>query len=283
MKIISKYKDFYDHLWFDEDPDIVYIRKEKVCFNNLDNIIKGNGGYERELGRGIESILRSSSGDISVIGFTFGIYPYVYTTPALAVGVIDYENVIKILSKSEVDSAAEIESKSRQSEYFINIVKDFFKGRNDSPKDFCLSRYYGSRGGSPMKDVMRYCWKKEVPDIFLKLKAPVFVSYCGDIIGSAYSSVLDVGYEKNMSDDDRVLVVSGALMTPKKRYVTNVCFEKLNLPITKYWFEDMNNINTYSNIENFLMTSKMDPEPVISNNGKIIAHGFDLKTSFRKM
>ena len=51
----------------------------------------------------------------------------------------------------------------------------------------------------------------------------------------------------------------------------------------KYWFDEINNLNTYSNIESFIMTSKLDPEPIISNEGKIIAHGFDLKTSFRKM
>lgn len=63
--------------------------------------------------------------------------------------------------------------------------------------------------------------------------------------------------------------------------MTNICFNKLALPIHKYWINDMNNI--YSDIENFLIASKLEPEPKISNNGKIIAHGFDLKTSFRKM
>ena len=44
-----------------------------------------------------------------------------------------------------------------------------------------------------------------------------------------------------------------------------------------------NDLNTYINIENFLWSVKQEPISNPDNNTKILAHGFDLKTSFRKM
>jgi hypothetical protein len=66
-------------------------------------------------------------------------------------------------------------------------------------------------------------------------------------------------------------------------YLTNVCFNELNMNIIKYYYNDLYDLNTYINIENFLWSIKQEPVATPDNKTKIQAHGFDLKTSFRKM
>ena len=66
-------------------------------------------------------------------------------------------------------------------------------------------------------------------------------------------------------------------------YITNISFQKLQENILKYWYDELNDLNTYTNIENFLWSIKQEPEAKPDNKTKILAHGFDLKTSFRKM
>jgi hypothetical protein len=53
--------------------------------------------------------------------------------------------------------------------------------------------------------------------------------------------------------------------------------------ILKYYYNDLADLNTYINIENFLWSIKQEPAATPDNKTKIQAHGFDLKTSFRKM
>ena len=53
--------------------------------------------------------------------------------------------------------------------------------------------------------------------------------------------------------------------------------------ILKYYYNDLVDLNTYINIENFLWSIKQEPVAAPDNKTKLQAHGFDLKTSFRKM
>ena len=69
----------------------------------------------------------------------------------------------------------------------------------------------------------------------------------------------------------------------QKHYITNISFQKLDKNVLKYWYDDLMDLNTYINIENFLWSVKQEPEANPDNKTKIVAHGFDLKTSFRKM
>ena len=55
------------------------------------------------------------------------------------------------------------------------------------------------------------------------------------------------------------------------------------MDILKFWIDNLMNINTYNNIENFLWSIKQEPTSEPDNKTKIINHGFDLKTSFRNM
>lgn len=283
MKIISKYKDFYDYLWVDGDPDLIYVRKEKVCFNLIDKLIKSDCSYDYNIGRGLErTYINYKPGNIDIIGYTFGIYPYVYTSPAIAVKMKDETWDIKMISNAEISTLFQFKKEDEVRQYIKEILKEFLKGNENAPDNIIVEQKYFWKG-SFLKDILRYCWKKELSEVFIKLQSPVFVIYSKDIISGVYENLSKVKLENKYIDN---LCLIGDIPYSGDNSpiaLTNICFNKLNIQVNKYWFDEINNLNTYSNIESFIMTSKLDPEPIISNEGKIIAHGFDLKTSFRKM
>lgn len=269
MKIISKYKDFYDHMWIDEDPEVVYVRKAKVHYSLISELCYGNIPNGCHIGSGTRTDRFPKIGEIGVVGFTFGIYPYVYTSPAISIKVNDVSFATKCLTKSEVDFIRETKDKKKQCEYIENISREHLRNEKIDCRDVFVNSVFGMI--NVYNNISSYCWKIERQEVFEKLESPVFVVFSDCLIDDAYRNSLDI----------KCLDSRGVVLHP--HYITDVCFSKLSFPIMKYWFDDINTINTYSDIENFLITSKMDPEPVISNDGKIIAHGFDLKTSFRKM
>lgn len=278
MKIISKYKDFYDYIWIDNDPDLIYVRKEKVCFSMPDI----ESSYDKHIGEGVKTYWVSGAGYVDIIGYTFGIYPYIYTVPAISVSTGNYSYKIKLLTKDDIEFLSILKTKKEIYEFFETVYNSLFKNDNYKP-EMVLSYPLDKR---PYQEAMRFCWKKENPDIFLKIESPIFVLYDKDILGQTYKYLGDIEYSQKYINQIQLIKnapiykdhYSGKI-TPK--LVTNICFNKLGLSVYKYWFDEMNNV--YSDIENFLMTSKLDPEPIISNDGKIIAHGFDLKTSFRNV
>ena len=116
----------------------------------------------------------------------------------------------------------------------------------------------------------KYVWKIECKEIFYKMKSPVFVQYSDTLFdGGAYWEEI----MKIWKDNNRKNIY----------YVTDISFNKLNVNLLKYWYNDLFDLNTYINIENFLWSIKQEPISNPDNNTKILAHGFDLKTSFRKM
>ena len=115
-----------------------------------------------------------------------------------------------------------------------------------------------------VKVLNKYVWKNENKELFFKLNAPIFTLYYSDLF-----------YDGPYYDDLRNI--------ENIKYITNFSFQKLNMNISKYWMNELNDLNTYINIENFLWASKQEPLSISDNNTKIVSHGFDLKTSFRKM
>jgi hypothetical protein len=65
--------------------------------------------------------------------------------------------------------------------------------------------------------------------------------------------------------------------------IKNPIFNELHTNVLKYIQEDLNKRPIYNDIENFLWSIKQEPISEPDNKTKIINHGFDLKTSFRKM
>lgn len=283
MKIISKYKDFYDYMWVDNDPDLVYVRKEKVCFS----IPPVNTSYNKHWGHGLDEWMYVNKGGyVKAIGYTFGIYPYIYTVPALQImkGPYSYRNYL--FTKSDIEALKIINKDKKQVKAYFKAIYDSVFDKDEHVPDMVLGYPFEK---NPYNEVMRYCWKEENPDFFLKIESPMFITYAWELLGKTYGYLDSVKY--NDANKDKIQLCENIIPTASyvngvykyiPRLVTNVCFNQLNENIIKYWYDDMV-ANIYSDIENFLMTSKLDPEPKISNEGKIIAHGFDLKTSFRKM
>ena len=91
-------------------------------------------------------------------------------------------------------------------------------------------------------------WKDE--EIFRHIETPVFLCYFNMISG---------------------------------RIIKNVIFNEQPTNWLKYIKDDLDKRDVYTDIENYLWSMKQDPIPEPDNETKIISHGFDLKTSFRKM
>lgn len=270
-------------MWIDNDPDLVYVRKEKICFS----IPPVNTSYNKHWGDGLDRWMYVSKGGyIKAIGYTFGIYPYIYTVPALQIMKSPYSYRTYLFTKSDIEALKIINKDKKQVKAYFKAIYDSVFDKDEHVPDMVLGYPFEK---NPYNEIMRYCWKDENPDFFLKIESPVFIAYAWELLGKTYGYLEDVKY--NNENKDKIQLCENIIPTASyvngvykyiPRLVTNVCFNQLSENIIKYWYDDMV-ANIYSDIENFLMTSKLDPEPKISNEGKIIAHGFDLKTSFRKM
>ena len=78
MKIVSKYKDFYDYIVQDHDADLVYVRKIDCIHDYFDDlIIKKNYGYNYNS----YSLRNQKDVNVTIGNYIFGIYPFVYSQP----------------------------------------------------------------------------------------------------------------------------------------------------------------------------------------------------------
>ena len=262
MKIVSKYKDFYDYIVQDNNADLVYVRKIDCIHDYFDDlIIKKNYVYNYNS----YSLRNQKDVNVTIGNYIFGIYPFVYSQPYIDIRyrcVVGYdEHITLILSKSIIDNLLNDETKAQGYAELKRIIMDEYdKIQHKSYTPFKIN--FDNRFDTSLKN---YVWKIDCKEIFYKLNAPVFIKYYNDLFEkSCYWN--DIYPDKN-----------------QKRYITNISFQKLDKNILKYWYDDLMNLNTYINIENFLWSVKQEPDANPDNNTKIISHGFDLKTSFRKM
>ncbi|MBQ8223099.1 MAG: hypothetical protein IJZ87_07150 [Bacteroidales bacterium] len=102
----------------------------------------------------------------------------------------------------------------------------------------------------PINSIKESSWKDE--EIFRQLETPVFLYYFN---GSKISHVV----------------------------IKNIIFNEQITNWLKYIKDDLDKRDVYTDIENYLWSMKQEPISDPDNNTKIISHGFDLKTSFRKM
>lgn len=282
MKIISKYKDFYDFIVQDHDADITYVRYIGLVNESFDKLFQSDDRsthyFNNNYGYSYSdySWRHSKDGDVTFGNYIFGIYPFVYSQPYIDVMYTDIcgheENVRIILPKSIVDGLLNIETRTDTTTELITLIwSEFDKVQFKSEKPFKLTYNNKSLYDSSFhKNLKRYVWKVDCPEIFYKIESPVFVKDYNELF-------IDGAYYNNWPEDPRV---GNGKYT---HYVTDICFSKLNKNILKYWYDDLFDINTYINIENFLWSIKQEPEAMPDNKTKIMAHGFDLKTSFRKM
>ena len=283
MKIVCKYKDFYDYIVQDYDADIVYVRYPKRINEYYDDLFEGEGRYTPYYNKQYEyyidnkiSYVKEELGNIKLRNYIFGIYPFVFSQPYIDFRYKDNFSVehhlIIILSKNIVDDLLNKETRHITSIELSTLIWDeinktniyFKKPFRLKYKNKPLNDYEGF-----CKDLKRYVWKVSCPEIFYKIEAPIFVKN--------YDELFNEGVYVNEWPEEHV---GNSGIT---HYITNICFQKLDKNILKYWYDDVFTLNTYINIENFLWSIKQEPEANPDNKTKIIAHGFDLKTSFRKM
>lgn len=264
MKIISKYKDFYDFFAYDYDADITYVRNPEIIRKNYEDLFDLK--YRNSI---FGDTIYKYPGYVSIDKFTFGIYPYVYSQVYFKVCInsASGSEVIYIIpSKSFIDELLDIKEVSEiENKICTYCLNSLYKNENINevyiPDKLKLQSTYNIK-----RRILEKTFKIECKEIFKKLNAPVYVGY-------DYKLFNDSVYAEQVSEGKFTDI----------RYITNICFNKLSLNILKYWYDELNDVNTYNNIENFLWSVKQEPIANPDNKTKIISHGFDLKTSFRKM
>ena len=243
MKIISKYKDFYDYMTQDHDADITYVRNMNVVNlenHNINRIIYNSNKYYPY----IHYTSFSTIGCIQLNNYLFGIYPYVYTQPFLRVchrasWGTTYTNIV--LSKDIIDGIL-----SDDKEIFNNTINTIKKKCQEIVDENNLGGerhlvYYRGKYATFEKnlrdDIRKYVNKVEYKDIFYEMNSPVFVEYNSELFeGTVYEKDLPITKVKNSG-------YSG-----DSYYITNISFQKLKENILKYWFDELNNISTYINM-----------------------------------
>ena len=280
MKIISKFKDFYDYIVQDHDADLVYVRNIKLVNKNLDKLFKRDDDstciplYSKCYG--YKNYKYRKNGELSFDNIIFGIYPFVFSQPVLNIyykynSYGGIEHTIIIPGRELVDKLLQDDKTIYEDAYkeLIKLAQNEFNKYVD--KRICnKENVFFSFPNNIKKDLKKCVWKTECPEIFYEIQSPVFTKY--DYSLFQYGAYWDNWPEEaQIGNDDETY------------YVTDISFQKLNYNILKYWYNDLFDINTYINIENFLWSIKQEPESTPDNKTKIVAHGFDLKTSFRKM
>ena len=292
MKIISKFKDFYDYLAQDYDADIIYVReakyREKV--GNLSSLYKSENSWFRRDNTKIIDFWYSwpfKLGDLVIGNFVYGVYPYVYSVPILIIAAYGYDYskecrnpLIEYLSRSFVDSLCGVDKKEEArifNEFAVECVKNYNKKNKDTFPFVPREENIEYKLNNINKDDLAYnlittrCKKLECSEIFDKLKSPIFIEEDTfiDLYHAGYQLERDEIYKKRRSN--------------YYQYVVDLSLTAISPQIIKYWYDDLVNINTYNDIENFLWSQKQEPISEPTNKQKIVNHGFDLKTSFRKM
>lgn len=266
MKIISKFKDFYDFIVQDHDADLNYVRQIDICHENYDDLLKDKNISLSNISLSrYHSYRNYSEGDIVFSNYIFGIYPYVYSQPIMRIflrTLIDLNNTYDvILSKDDVDYTLENNDSSLLLKKAQKILDEHYDGRIHK----MLKAKFNTN--NIKKYLSSFVWKIDCPEIFYKIGAPVFTKYYNELFENG--AYWDYIYLNKTSQENH--------------YIKNISFQKLDKNILKYWYNDLFDLNTYINIENFLWSVKQEPISNPDNKTKIIAHGFDLKTSFRNV
>jgi hypothetical protein len=266
MKIISKFKDFYDYMAVDHDADLVYVRDFRrftdihVC-SDFNHVIDKAFGAEKKHISFLRNYLAygASFAECNLLTVTYGIYPYIYAVPMV---YLYDEKMGFVLTRGMID---EIIGSDDERKALTSIIYRETRVSPKSGKVFDVANRY------KIKDYLsNFPSKAECPELFFRLGAPVFLRKTG-------KSETGVG-----------VLTSGTLYQDRSfnettYFLTNIVFKKLNVYIIRPFSDELYDINTYNRIENFLWASKTEPVSEPDNKTKILNHGFDLKTSFRKM
>lgn len=267
MKIISKFTDFYEYDCYRygaPDESIRWIRESKThkydertnikpIKDIVDNLFLCRLAQDRKFYTG-----KYGSGYSVIISEQIvGIYPYLYYIPVLYYSIPSYYTY-----RREDTKKMTIEDSIK-----CLTIPGYYKE--------CMERYglnYKKylipeqilKAGKPIKDfrgngrdIIHDSMIIENKEIFEYLNTPVFV--------------IDYDFLDHIRwNDTRIVIKTDCnLMTE-----TNILSAYPNI---------LGERDIYNDIENFLWSQKQEPISIPDNNTKILSHGFDLKTSFRKM
>lgn len=307
MKIISKHKDFYDFMITDNDmrsDDLIYNRFPHVIMKSYDDLfIKKNTDGTILYASQEWRLVYNHYYNTTFHNYIFGIYPYVYSQPVIcftvpAVDMIDKKTmIIKPLDKNDIDLFI---TDKQNLKVFINefvdefaanyeySVKAMYNNKEGLLKDcksdllYIVSNQFSHYYDKFMKTKLQkdYTWKVECKEVFNKINAPIFVKFEKELFNKDYLNQFEEYKQIYGFMPKRKSSFKKGL---KIHYISNIVFSQLKVNILKYWFDELNQLQTYINIENFLASNKMEPIANPDNKTKIVNHGFDLKTSFRKM
>lgn len=289
MKIISKFKDFYDYsvTGYDTDDSIIYKRFPKYYYENPFEK-KNNNEADLDIKNLFNRLKTFSSSRIilmkenvkSIYGVlefhVIGVYPKIYIIPIII--VYDLSNVsIKYFCYSrsyfenkyskviEIFTEKDILSKDK-----LRMISDLYSLNLLEPKGYLIEDSHGLSYGSffrATKNMKKFTNKEdfiiESKKFFFTLESPIF-----------YMS----NYCKNLSDKKNI----NSFYNKAPILVVDCNFSEL-YNINLDWLKTNTEINVRDRVENFLIELSTKPIPEPNNNIKILSHGFDIKTSFRKM
>ena len=267
MKIISKFTDFYEYDCYRygaPDESLRWVRETKTQKYDertnikpikdiidklfLCNLAQNQKLYTGKYGDGFSVIISEE---------LIGIYPYLYYVPVLYYSVPTYYcghwKDTKAMSIEDSIKCLTIPGyyKECMERYGINYKKYLIPEQvlkaGKPIKDF--------RGNG--RDIINDSMIVENKEIFEYLKTPVFVIKYDFLDHARWNDErIDIITDCNLMEDTHILSA-----------YPNILAER----------------DIYNDIENFLWSQKQEPMSIPDNKTKILSHGFDLKTSFRKM
>jgi hypothetical protein len=259
MKIISSFTDFYEYDCYrygEPDQSLIWKREtESIEYNKdlkklLDKYFISS--YNMQPSYHFKKLVARCTWkynfDISVIDRIVGIYPFIYYIPAVFIkgALVHKYSDIKLSGKDSLKIINEFDSWKEIVEKYGARIKDF----NIFPR-FLIeqSKNIIWAKGRELDENFNIIKDEE---IFNYLKTPIFFAKKEFVFGDE-----DVEIELNP-------------------YLVSKDFQS-------YYPNILNDRDIYNDIEQFLWSQKTEPISEQSNNGKIISHGFDLKTSFRNV
>lgn len=257
MKIISKFKDFYEydaHRYGEPDPAIVWVR------NTNEEPISVTGMLKHEVDRYLLTSYQTHWTDyknrsrrysfynyVELREELIGIYPYLYYAPVLLY-TSGYGNTLKVNA---------------------DMSKKIFTGEEDI-KNLLKRRCLDHRSFI-------------YPHIILDEKLPRYIrnSTCRDI----------KDFDNYVSKNEKLFDIIGEptfLIDRHRKFDEPLTYLYKNPKLVDTSLLAYHpNINdqrwVYGDLENYLWSKKQEPVSEPDNKTKILSHGFDTKTSFRNM
>lgn len=282
MKIIDNRKDFYDFSTciYDTDERIVYVRKTvEYQKNNInDNILieKVKAHLKNRIPEYMHKhCTKYESDQIYIEHLILGIYPNVYIVPFIVITEYDETRYGRCRNTHTIPMP-------------INIYED------DNAIVSYVKNKYPELEGKTFKLNTPCTLKKSIflsNNKFVTNKEFIFedIELFANIINApTFIYITDFTLNINESSAVRDLIVyKRNNKHTNHNYYTNLIinpvFTDYDSKILKPIRTILDNTPVYNDIENFLWMTKQEPISEPDNKTKIINHGFDLKTSFRKM